>query len=244
MGGGNETPYMKISLCVCTNRGVKPKTVGSLLAMVAHSAGVDFHILVAERGYTISENRNYCVVQAQKNGSDALLFVDDDMTFPADTLERLCMHNKEVIGVNSYSRCLPASSTVGLMDKKGEYMHPDKHTEWEMQIPDGLFKAYFVGAGVLLIDMKVFDKIKKPYFHFTTDKNGQIIHGEDGYFCKKVKEAGMDVWCDGSLDIEHLGEYAYKRPVQEFNTFVPSEGQPKTSHGGERVVPPSVVKMV
>lgn len=213
---------MKISLCVCTNRGVKPKTVGSLLAMVAHSKEIDFHILVAERGYTISENRNYCVVQAQRNGSDYLLFVDDDMTFPADTLNRLLAHNKDVIGVNSYSRCLPPSSTVGLMDKKGEYMHPDKHTEWEMQIPDGLFKAYFVGAGVLLIDMKVFEKIKKPYFHFTTDKNGQIIHGEDGYFCNQVKKAGMDVWCDSSLPIFHLGEYAYGKPEEKFTTFVPS----------------------
>ena len=212
----------KISLCVCTNRGIKPKTAQSLLDMVAHSKSVDFHILVAERGYTISENRNYCVVQAQKNKSDYLLFIDDDMTFPADTLSRL-PYDKDVVGVNSYSRCLPLSSTVGLMNSKGEYMHPDKHTEWEMQIPDGLFKAYFVGAGVLLIKMSVFDKLKKPYFAFTYDKNGQVIHGEDGSFCKKVKEAGMDVWCDSSLEIFHLGEYAYGKPKETFNTFVPSD---------------------
>ena len=192
--------------------------------MVAHSKEVDWHVLVAERGYTIAENRNYCVVQALKNNSDYLLFVDDDMTFPADTLRRLLSHDKEVIGVNSYSRCLPLSSTVGLMDAKGEYKHPDKHTAWEMQIPDGLFKAYFVGAGVLLIKMTVFNRIKKPYFKFTTDKNGQIIHGEDGYFCNQVKKAGMDVWCDGSIPIGHLGEYAFSKPDEEFTTFVPSEG--------------------
>lgn len=214
---------MKITLAVCTNRGVKPKTVGALLSMVAYSKDVDFHILVAERGYTIGENRNYCVVQAQKNASDYLLFIDDDMTFPADTLNRLLAHGKDVVGVNSYSRCLPLSSTVGLMDAKGEYMHPDKHTAWEMQIPSELFKCYFVGAGVLLIDMKVFDRISKPYFTFTTDKNGQIIHGEDGYFCKQVQKAGMDVWCDGTIDVGHIGEYSYSRPQEEFNTFVPSE---------------------
>lgn len=214
---------MKISLCVCTNRGVKPKTVGSLLAMVAHSKEIDFHILVAERGYTVSENRNYCVVQSQKNESEYLMFVDDDMTFPEDTLDVLLSHKKNVIGVNSYSRCLPVSSTVGLMDAKGEYMHPSKHTEWEMQIPKSLFKAYFVGAGILLIDMKVFEKISSPYFNFTYDKNGQVIHGEDGSFCKKVKEAGMDVWCDGTIDVKHLGEYEYGRPTEDFTTFVPSD---------------------
>lgn len=190
--------------------------------MVAHSKDVDFDILVAERGYTISENRNYCVVQAQKNTSDYLMFVDDDMTFPEDTLDILLSHKKDVIGVNSYSRCLPLSSTVGLMDEKGEYMAPSKHTEWEMQVPKGLFKCYFVGAGILLIDMKVFEKISSPYFNFTYDKNGQVIHGEDGNFCKKVKEAGMDIWCDGSIDIGHLGEYEYSRPKETFNTFVSS----------------------
>ena len=231
--GEAKPRIMKISLCVCTNRGVKPKTVGSLLAMVAHSKEIDFHILVAERGYTISENRNYCVVQAQRNGSDYLLFVDDDMTFPADTLNRLLAHNKDVIGVNSYSRCLPPSSTVGLMDKKGEYMHPDKHTEWEMQIPDGLFKAYFVGAGVLLIDMKVFEEISSPYFNFTYDKNGQVIHGEDGSFCKKVKEAGMEVYCDGSISVGHLGEYEFARPKEEFTTFVPSVERTNSPMVGE-----------
>lgn len=202
---------MKITLALCTNRQVRPKTVASLLSLVAHSKEIDFHILVAERGYTIAENRNYCVVQAQRNASDYLFFVDDDMTFQPHTLERLLAHQKEVVGVNSYSRCLPLSSTVGLMDKEGKYMHPDRHTEWEMRIPEELFKAYFVGAGVLLIDMKVFHRIPKPYFAFTTDKQGMVIHGEDGTFCANVKKAGMDVWCDPSIEVGHLGEFEYKQ---------------------------------
>lgn len=201
---------MRITLAVCTNRLIRPKTVGSLLALVAHSKH-DFHILVAERGYTIAENRNYCVIQAQKNASDYLFFIDDDMTFPPDTLDRLLAHQKEVVGVNSYSRCLPLSSTVGLMNDKGEYKHPERYPAWEMKIPDELFRCYFVGAGVLLIDMKVFTQIKSPYFHFTTDKNGQVVNGEDGTFCKKVKDAGMDIYCDGTIEVGHLGEYEYKK---------------------------------
>src|SRR3990167_9329017 len=102
----------KVTLAICTNREIKAKTVTSLLELVANTKDVDFHILVATRGYTISENREYCVVQAQRNSSDYLLFTDDDMTFPPNTLERLLESNKEVIGVNSYSRCLPLSSTV------------------------------------------------------------------------------------------------------------------------------------
>lgn len=212
---------VKITIALCTNRQVRPKTVSSLMEMVAYSK-VDWHILIAERGYTISENRNYSVVQAQKNNSGYLLFIDDDMTFPKDTLEKLLVHKKEVVGVNSYSRCLPLSSTVGLMDKKGEYKHPDKYPSFELKIPEELFRCYFVGAGVLLIDMKVFEKIKKPYFEFTTYKQGEfkgmVKDGEDGTFCKKVREAGMDVWCDGSIEVGHLGEYEYKK--EEINNVI------------------------
>lgn len=211
---------MKISICICTNRKIYPKTTQSLLDLVNHSAKyIDFHIIVAERGYTVGENRNYCVTQAQRNGSDYLLFVDDDMTFLPNILDDLLEHKKEIVGVNSYSRCLPPSSTVGLMDKEGNYMHPDKHTDYEMRIPERLFKAYFVGTGIMLINMEVFNKIKKPYFQFITDDNGQILHGEDGSFCNKAKEAGIDVWCDPEIEVKHLGEFAYGKPEQDYQTF-------------------------
>ena len=202
---------MRITLAIPTNRGVRGKTVQSLLEMVTYSKEIDWHILVAERGYTIAEQRNYIVVQATRNNSDYLLMIDDDMTFLENTLEQLLSRQKDVIGVNSYSRCLPLSSTVGLMDKDGKYMHPDKHTAWECQIPSYIFKAYFVGAGIMLIDMKVFKKIKKPYFSFEADDNGMIIHGEDGSFCARVLDAGLDVWCEPEVYVTHLGEYEYKK---------------------------------
>lgn len=202
---------MKITLAVCTNRGIRPKTAQCLLELVNHSKEHDFQILVAERGFTIAENRNYCVVQAQKNASNYLLFIDDDMTFNADTLERLLAHKVDIVGVNSMSRCLPLHTTVGLMNEKGEYKHPDKYPEWEMKIPDTLFKAYFVGCGICLIDVRVFQIIKKPYFAFKMGKSGQIIHGEDGSFCENAKKAGIDIWCDPQIEVGHLGEYEYKK---------------------------------
>lgn len=201
---------MKVTLAICTNREVKPKTVQSLLEMVNYSPEIDFHIVFATRGFTIAENRNYCVVQAQRNNSEYLLFVDDDMVFPPETLDCLITQKKKVIGVNSYSRCLPPSSTVGLMDEQGNYKHPDKYAAFEMQIPSDPFEAYFVGAGVMLIEMTVFQDLEQPYFEFQSE-NGMVVNGEDGTFCDKVRKAGHEVWCDPTLDIGHLGEYEYKK---------------------------------
>lgn len=199
---------MKITLAICTNRMVKSKTLLSLLELVAQT-NHEVHVVVATEGYTTAENRNYCVFQALKNGSDYLLFVDDDMTLPSDTIERLMAHGKEIVGVASNSRVLPKSPTVGLMDEEGNYMHPDKTSPHRLKIPESLFKAYFVGTGVMLIDMKIFEILPKPWFKFITDENGQITKGEDGYFCEQAKKSGYDIWCDPTLNVGHLGDFCY-----------------------------------
>lgn len=204
-----EKNRIKITLAIPTNRGVKAKTVESLLSLVNNSIEFEFNFVIAEHGYTTAENRNYCVVQAKKNNSDYLLFVDDDMTFPDDTLDRLISHKKEIIGVASNSRILPLSTTVGLMDEEGNYMHPDKNPTWKMKLPEELFKAYFVGTGVMLIDMKVFEKLSKPYFTFTSNEDGKVIKGEDGYFCEEAKKAGYEIWCDPTISIGHIGDFIY-----------------------------------
>lgn len=204
---------MKITLAICTNRGIRPKTAQCLLDLM--KSEYEIHPIVCERGYTIAENRNYAVVQAQKNQSEYLFFIDDDMTFSTDVLDRLLAHKKDVVGVNSYSRCLPLASTVGLMDKDGKYKHPDRFPAWEMKIPDELFEAYFVGTGICLIDMRVFDGLTKPYFTFTYDDNGQVKNGEDGWFCDQVRKAGMKVWCDPTIEVGHLGEIEYGKKLEK-----------------------------
>jgi GT2 family glycosyltransferase len=106
------------------------------------------------------------------------------------------------------------------MDKDGKYMHPDRHTAFEMRIPSTLFEAYFVGTGVCLINMDVFKKLKAPYFAFTVDKNGQVANGEDGTFCDKARKAGYRVWCDPTISVGHLGEYSYEKPKNEDILFI------------------------
>lgn len=205
---GKLPKYMKITLALCTNRLIQPRTTECLLNLVKGSKH-DLQIIMATRGYTIAENRNYCVIQAQKNQSDYILFIDDDMTFPPETLDILLSHQKEVVGVNSYSRILPLAPTTGLMTEKGEYKHPDYYPEWEMRIPDELFEAYFVGCGVCLIDMKVFEKIKEPFFRFSYEASGLVKGGEDGNFCDRAREKGIKVYCDPNIQIGHLGTIEY-----------------------------------
>lgn len=210
----------KVALAVVTNRMVQPKMVLSLANLIAHTSH-EVITIVATESFTTAQGRIYCVIQAQKAGCSHVLFLDDDMLFEFDTLDRLLAHGKEIVGVNSYSRILPLSSTVGLMDKEGKYIHPDKHTAWEMKVPDELFECFSIGTGVALIDIKVFESIEKPWFKFNMHEDGYMIEGEDSWFCSQARNKGYKIWCDGTLEILHVGNYLYGKKEDVHNeTFI------------------------
>lgn len=193
---------MKILIGIPCNRTIKPKTLKSIVDMVSVSDH-EFVTVVATEGYTTAENRNYLAVQALREKSDYLLMVDDDMVFPPETLEKLLAHNQMVVGVASNSRMLPLKTTVSQMDEKGEYIESNT-------LPTEPFKAYGVGGGVILIHTDIFKHIDRPWFHFNTDAiTGQILVGEDQWFCDRVKEKGFDIWCDPTITIGHIGDYIY-----------------------------------
>ncbi len=197
---------MKIAIGVSTNRGIKAKTTLSLLNLEIPCEKI---FIMAEQGYTIAENRSYIVAQALKNNCTHILFIDDDMVFPPDTLIKLLANNKEIIGVNTNSRAIPVSTTVGLMDEKGDYKNPDAYPPWQLKVPDELFECYSVGGGILLMDIKIFGRIEKPWFDFKIHESGMVLVGEDCWFCGQAKKAGFKIWCDPTIKVGHIGDYTF-----------------------------------
>lgn len=187
---------IKIAIGMACNREIKPKTVESLLGLISYFyTDFDFYFVIAEEGYTISENRTYCVAQARQNNCDYLFFVDDDMTFPPDTLKRLIGHKKDIIGTVYHSRKLPLTPTVECLT--GETIQKE------------LFRVKAVATGVMLINLDIFNKIDKPYFDTETHENGFTLMGEDSWFCRQAERKGIDIWCDPTIKIKHIGNYLY-----------------------------------
>lgn len=201
---------MKITLGIPTNRGVRGKTVKCLLDLVAHG-GYDFHIVCATEGYTTAQNRIYLAVQAQRNQSDYILYIDDDMTFGPNVLDQLLETGKEIVGVNSYSRTLPLSTTLMMMNEKGEYKDPSKHLSWEMEVPEEVFEVLAIGFGIALVKMEVFEKMKKPWFKFDMHPEGWMKQGEDAWFCSQARKLGCKIWAHGGITVGHLGEFEFKK---------------------------------
>jgi len=177
-----------------TNRLIKAKTASSLLNLVNYSKNIDFSILTSTRGYNTSENRNYIASQVVKSGCSHLLFIDDDMIFLEDTLERLLVHDKDIIGGVYKTKYEIQEDVIEYLDDKR---------------PSELFKVGAIGTGCLLIKTEVFKKVPQIWFNYEWFPNGMVKMSHDWLFCHKAREYGFDVWADPTLEIKHIGLYEY-----------------------------------
>jgi len=194
----------KCTIAVPTNRGINSKTFQSLLNLVIHG-GYDFHIPLAEHGYTIAENRNYIAVQAINNKSDYLLMIDDDMIFPPDTLDALMANKKDIIGVAYHPR-YEEGQIIKYLDDEVTIIKLEENDDPKYK---KTFECKATGTGIILIKCDIFHKIPRPWFQFEWFDTGQCKLGEDWFFCREAKKAGYKIWTDPRIKVNHLGEKIY-----------------------------------
>lgn len=168
------------------------------LVFIANKCGVPY-IICNSKSSNVAVQRNHIVDQAQKFGATHLLFLDSDMKLPHDTARRLLAHGKDIVGA-IYVRRVPPYDLLGQVEGEAR------------SVETGLVKFEKMPTGCLLIDMKVFEKLKVPYFRFGVDEEQGIILSEDYMFCDAARAAGFDLWCDIDLskDIGHIGQMVYK----------------------------------
>ena len=167
--------------------------------------------LLGQTGSVVDFSRNFVCSMAMKNDATHVCFVDTDMTFPADTINRLLELQKPVVGVASRKKKLPRQYTIEVDDLRGAWPIGDDELPAE---PFSRINGYpiLVGTGLMLIDLEKVKPVSKPWFKFDTFWNeGEEpgYTGEDIYFCRKVWKAGLEVWCDPTIKIGHIGDFEY-----------------------------------
>lgn len=158
------------------------------------------------RGSVIPSNRNTLVKKALEDGATHVMFIDTDMVFPADTLDRMLAHGKPIVMANCCVRSLnPAKATA---QRNGRVVWTDRGTK-------GLEEVDRCGFGVALVDIEVFKALKKPWFEFPYLPERDDYGGEDVYFCDKAREAGYQIFIDHDLSwqIGHCGDIHYSFPM-------------------------------
>jgi len=179
---------------------LKIETTTSLVATIAQlDMKYDAKMLI-RKASLIHDSRNKIAQQAIDEGFDYLMFIDSDMKFPGDALNRLMSLNLDVVGGLYYRKQPPHAPVIA--QKMGKTLTIPRL--WPKTKP---FEVFSVATGFMLINTKVLKAIKPPYFFY--GKYHDMDMGEDVYFCHKAQQAGFKVWCDPTIDLKHIGEYEY-----------------------------------
>ncbi len=186
-------PEVRVHIGIGCQGTVMSKTFASMLGVLISAKATVTGYSMRQGGDIVSA-RTFCVQDAIAKGATHIFFIDSDMQFPPDVLDRLLAHDKEIITVEYNRRQLPESPVTQPLEEKSD-------TE--------LYKARVIGAGCLLIKLSVFEEIEKPWFNFGRDSTGMVVIGEDTWFRNTAGDAGIDTWIDPTIKVGHVGEYVY-----------------------------------
>lgn len=174
---------------------VYAKTMHSIACNVIKAGGIVSDILMRQGGDIVSA-RTWLVREALKKGATHLLFVDSDMLFPPDALNKLLAHDKDIVGVRYHRRKFPLEQTHKPLTELSE----NETT---------LFRCDYVGTGLMLIKLSILKDIDEPWFNFGRDAQGALVISEDVWFCKTAQDAGFSVWADPTIKVGHIGNYTF-----------------------------------
>ncbi len=145
-----------------------------------------------------AKGRNLIVAEAQRRGCRSILFLDDDMICPPDTLSVLRRHDVEIVSGLYCGRTHPHYPLAfSHFEPEGACVASLVGTE------PGLLPVAAAGMGCCLIKTSVFDRLEPPYFRLG-ELNPEYWSDDIGFF-KRVQMAGLQAYCDTTCRIGHIG---------------------------------------
>lgn len=209
----NTRLFPRVSMCIPTYNGKVDNDFFQSCMALQKTGPFEVEIFQTKR-IVVHYARERIVEAVLKAGHfDYIWWLDDDMTFPPDTLARLLAHRKPVVTAVAYQRREPYAPCIfdwsplpkheqGAVAKSiaevggfYEHVHNAEHT--------GLRKIDGCGSACTLVATSVYKQLdasgKRPFY---SNKS----FGEDLYFTRLCNEAGIPIYADTDLIIGHLGD--------------------------------------
>jgi GT2 family glycosyltransferase len=207
---------VSVFACITSRDGRVPEDVreaADAACATAAAAGVESVRRTFRGPYGVALARNGAVAHFLRTKHTHLLFIDDDVTLPADAIVRLAGAAADptrgvVMG------CYPGVKVFGdgscrvfvVVTRLKGGGHEDVYLDW----PDGLVEVESGGAGCMLISRAVLEQIPYPWFRFQGQHVPGTAHvvtfGEDVDFCQRARALGYGVWADGGVRCGHKKE--------------------------------------
>lgn len=217
------TQEIRVAICIPTSGMVSAWFAHSLAGLVMSAQAsatarrdcpaLYLTVLMLESS-VVHMNRENLAKEARNWKATHLMFLDDDMIFDPRVLAILLGRRQAFVGCNYPRRGWPITFTAVKRGGNG-FIITDKDAT-------GMEEAEYIGFGVSLIEMHVFDKVQPPWFLPEYVPHLEAYTTEDNPFCRKVREAGFPVYVDhdASKLIQHRGQHQfswdqYKPPIDE-----------------------------
>ena len=158
--------------------------------------------------FTAAERHNVAMNETRFN-YDRIIFMDTDQVYPHDYLVQMLEHDEPVVTGLNVSRYHPFEFTTYLVDGEEERYGVKIPKIVPMSPPSSkrIFECDMTGTGALMVDAKILDKIKLPYFKDIYNDDGAVrLLPDDFYFCWQLYKAGIKVTVDQSIIVKHIAK--------------------------------------
>ena len=173
----------------------------------------------------LHDARNTLAANAIQHGYDRVLWIDSDMRFESDLMEKLAADmggtdvddnalvtfDRDYVAALAFNRVTPTEPVVynslsELDDMPGMYgVHILRNYPHNQ-----LFKVAATGFGCVMTSTRllkaVWDRFGPPFSYVAN-------LGEDMSFCWKVGQLGIPMWCDSRIKVGHIGEVVFDEEV-------------------------------
>lgn len=165
-------------------------------------------------GSLVYNARNELAKQAIKSEADWVLWLDSDMVFEPNLLNRMlevCKENEIDFLTGLCFRRKPPY-TPCLFDRLEKVGHGASYTAI-MSVPDGRFKVGGCGFAGVLMSTDVLLSVAAKFGGRMFDPMEGF--GEDVSFCWRARQCGYEIWCDSEIELGHVGSMVVTREFFE-----------------------------
>lgn len=214
---------------ICYNRSCHTDYMMSILGLVSHFQKSDYNATFYPIFFEslISRGRNAAVAEFLRSDSTHILFIDSDISFLPEDVEKLLNSDKDVICSPYPKKYLKLQNANDKNKEIVDFAVGGKLTK----VDDNIYEIDSVATGFLLIRRQVFEKI------LLFNKNLSYINDIDGYgigskcwdffkvginpktgtydsedwgFCHLWRNIGEKVYARTDVNLTHWGWYGFK----------------------------------
>jgi hypothetical protein len=178
-------------------------------------AGIQAQILLPETGSILAKERNDIVEAFWQSDCTHLLCIDSDVSWQPDAPMKFLNYDVDFI-----AGVYPARRNTPNIPKYLFNPETDANGQVTQDEKTKLLKMKGVPAGFMMLSKKCIETMRNhfpekqykgsnnfdsAFSFFNTEVRDGYMWGEDYVFCQNAIDAGIDIWCDPSINFVHAG---------------------------------------